>query len=70
MVLLRGCDGILQIQDDTVRAAIGTGANEFLARHRNEHQRPPNGKIVTHNSSLLDRTRRCQSGDAGVVVAK
>ena len=48
MFLLRGCNRILQVQDDRVGPSVGPGAHEFVGRDRNEHQGPPHRQIVAH----------------------
>ena len=41
MLLLRRRDRVLQVEDDAVCAAIGTGTHELLGGHRHEQERAP-----------------------------
>ena len=46
--LLRRCDGVLEVEDDAVGAAVGAGTHEFLRGDRHEEERTPGGQVGAH----------------------
>ena len=53
MVLLGRSDRVLQVQDDGIGTLVGPGADEFLGRYGNKHQRAPNGQVIAHDQASL-----------------